>query len=506
VAYALLPQFLAIRRSSTPLAAILTADMPATVQALGDMFHAFDKENDCLTPLLQWDMVRGLQVLSSARGSQQVLGGLANKAQTLTNPVELLRGVGQLAEHTVLLCHNLHLFLAQPGVIQALANLREPCKAQHQLVVLLCPALTLPPELRQDILVLEEALPDQPELQRIVTAEYAAFQDATGTSLPALEGRLVDATDALRGLSHFAAEQEVAMALSPAGLDVTQLWRRKRQVIAQTNGLTWYDGREGFEAIGGYTALRTFLQRLITGVLHIKVILWVDELEKQMAGAQGDNTGVSQYLHSALLTYMAERQMVGTLLLGMPGVGKSLIAKTVGVETQTPTLMLDLGATKQARVGESEANIRAVFKTVDVLAGAGHVLLIATCNALEVLSPELRRRFQLGGSWICDIPDDDERLAIWQIHLAKYPALKGQKVPIDAAWTGADIAQCTRLAWAMGITLHEAAAYIVPVTVSAAERVDTLRREAAGRYLSASYGGVYHVPDDKPHGREYTRR
>jgi hypothetical protein len=50
------------------------------------------------------------------------------------------------------------------------------------------------------------------------------------------------------------------------------------------------------------------------------------------------------------------------------------------------------------------------------------------------------------------------------------------------------------LAWQLRISLTDAARYVVPVSQAAPEAIDDLRRQAAGRYLSASRPGVYRLP------------
>ncbi|NES97518.1 MAG: AAA family ATPase [Desertifilum sp. SIO1I2] len=48
------------------------------------------------------------------------------------------------------------------------------------------------------------------------------------------------------------------------------------------------------------------------------------------------------------------------------------------------------------------------------------VLMIATVNRLEMLPPELIRRFDDGGIWFVDLPDNGARYEIFNLHLAQY--------------------------------------------------------------------------------------
>jgi SpoVK/Ycf46/Vps4 family AAA+-type ATPase len=130
----------------------------------------------------------------------------------------------------------------------------------------------------------------------------------------------------------------------------------------------------------------------------------------------------------------------------------------------------------------------------------GRSLWIATCNSIGDLPPELRRRFTLG-TFFFDLPDEEERAAIWEIYRHKYRLRSAQHPgPLlkDEGWTGAEIRQCCDLAWRLGCSLADAAKFVVPVSVSAAEQLDRLRKAAEGRFLSASTTGVYRRPSALP--------
>jgi len=101
----------------------------------------------------------------------------------------------------------------------------------------------------------------------------------------------------------------------------------------------------------------------------------------------------------------------------------------------------------------------------------------------------LRRRFR-SATFFFNLPDDTERKVIWKIYMRKYK-LDKQPLPDDAQWTGAEIEQAASLAWQLKISLVDAAAYIVPVAISDARRINALRENASGKFISASYSGVY---------------
>ncbi|WP_447987548.1 AAA family ATPase [Nitrospira sp. Nam74] len=117
-----------------------------------------------------------------------------------------------------------------------------------------------------------------------------------------------------------------------------------------------------------------------------------------MAGAQssgGDSSGVSQSLHGTLLSFMPDSRTTGMLFVGPHGTSKSAIAKAAGNEGRIPTLLFDLSAVKTSLVGEWERQLRQALKIISTISDNA-TLFIGTCNNIQALSPELRRRFGLG--------------------------------------------------------------------------------------------------------------
>ena len=63
--------------------------------------------------------------------------------------------------------------------------------------------------------------------------------------------------------------------------------------------------------------------------------------------------------------------------------------------------------------------------------------------------------------------------------------------PNDTNWTGAEIESCCRLASLLDVPLVQAAQNVVPVAVTAGDKIESLRQWASGRCLSADRAGVY---------------
>jgi SpoVK/Ycf46/Vps4 family AAA+-type ATPase len=119
------------------------------------------------------------------------------------------------------------------------------------------------------------------------------------------------------------------------------------------------------------------------------------------------------------------------------------------------------------------------------------VYLIATCNDIGKLPPEFSRAERFDAVVFLDLPGRDEQQAIWDLYLDMFEQDRGQTLPDDASWTGAEVRACCRLAALLDIPLMAAAQHVVPVAVTAAESVERLRDWASGRCLSADAPGIF---------------
>lgn len=148
----------------------------------------------------------------------------------------------------------------------------------------------------------------------------------------------------------------------------------------------------------------------------------------------------------------------GILIVGMPGCGKSLTAKATANIFNVPLLRLDIGKLMGKYVGESEHNLSAAIKTAEAVApcvlwidelekafaGVGgssggsdittrlfgqfltwlqekesSVYVVATANNISSLPPEFLRKGRFDELFLVNLPNEEERRCIFQIHLKK---------------------------------------------------------------------------------------
>jgi hypothetical protein len=460
---------------------------------------------------LFWDVVQGTTRPDNSRANY----GSADPGEMLTYVQDRARQSS--GTRTVWIMRDLHAWLSPPvGTVQLrqLRNLARllPSTGRNnaQAIIVLTPVSEVPAELMGHTTVVEWPLPDRQEVTGILDAAIAALPEALReTALPA--DAKDAAIDAAIGLSGEEAASCYARSLVQSKkIDPVVVSKEKKRVIARERVLEWFDPLPGgLNAVGGLANLKVWLEQ-----------------RKLAYSAKARAYGLP-----------APR---GVLLLGLPGTGKSLIAKSIATAWDVPLLRVDLGGMKSKFVGDSEANLRKAFKVVEsigrcvvwfdeiekALAGAtqgaadggvsadtlgfllswmqerqGEAFVIATANDPTKLPPEFMRKGRFDNSFWLDLPNLAERQEILATTLAGY---QRAGVGIDLAkvaavcngFTGSEIAALVpdALFTAFGdngreITtddLVRVAETVVPLSKTADEKILAMRQWAKGRAVPAS--------------------
>ena len=360
-----------------------------------------------------------------------VVDGLVDVAsKTVKNandPLEALEAVGSLPEKSLVLLKDFHLFLGDPNPI-LLRKLKDTlllAKMRQKVVVILGCRLCLPPELERELTVIEFQLPGKEEL-RPVLAGIMESAKLPGVSVEVRE----KAVEAASGLTTMEAENAFALSVAETGaISPTIIAREKAQAVKKNGLLEIVGTKESLDSIGGLDVLKDWL------------------LQRRHAFSQRAR---DYGLPSPKFL----------LILGLPGTGKSLTAKATAQVFNVPLLKLDAGRIFAGLVGQSESNLRSVIQTAEAIApcvlwidevekgfsgskSSGStdggtsarvfgsllswlqektkpVFLVATANDVSQLPPELLRKGRFDEMFFVDLPNPQEREAIWRIVVAKH--------------------------------------------------------------------------------------
>jgi hypothetical protein len=380
------------------------------------------------------------------------------------------------------------------------------------LVILGSPGLEIPVSLESVIHRHVLALPGPEELEQIVNATLQSL-----ASRIVLQVELSDADrdrllQALSGLTANQVRQAIARAvledrrLDAADIAATQ--RHKAAAVRDGGLLEFHAAEENRADLGGFENLQTWLKRAALGF-------------------------------SAEARAMRLDPPRGVLLVGVPGCGKSLAAKTIARQWGVPLLKLDAGRLYDKYIGESEKNFLRATAMAEAIApcvlwidemekafatgGDGGsdggtaqrtlglfltwlqekketVFLAATANQIHRLPPELLRKGRFDEIFFIDLPNAEERRVIFAIHLSRRnqdPAgVDLDRLAVESeAFSGAEIEQAVIaalyecLARRCGLSTEMLVVELrrtVPLAVSRREEIEQLRAFAAGRFVAAS--------------------
>ena len=370
-------------------------------------------------PLRVWSQSTGLWASNEDAGLS-VLDGAA------TDPLDVLRQIHGTDEPGVWLMEDFQPFLRDEHhpLLRWLREIARLPATPRKLVVLSTPLPGLPMDLRKEIPTIELPLPGVDDL-RVVLQDAAM---ALGVRASADEALL----DAARGLTVMEAKLAFGKAAAELGrLDhgaVPLVAQEKERIIKQSEVLEYYPADTRMTDVGGLDQLKDWLER-----------------RGRAFGAGARDFGLDA--------------PKGVLLLGVPGCGKSLLAKAVAATWQFPLLRFDMGKVFGGIVGQSEGNIRNALHVAQALApcvlwideiekglaGMGSsdqtdggttarvvgtlltwmqekrdpVFVVATANRIEMLPPELLRKGRFDEIFFVDLPTCAVREEILSIHLKR---------------------------------------------------------------------------------------
>ena len=322
---------------------------------------------------------------------------------------------------------NSHEFLRKFRDLPAISEERRSLNT----ICILSPTLSdIPPELEEDVIILELSLPDYEEIEELVSKTYGRLiPEKWHSSTRAILYK------SLQGLSIDNIKRVVrkAISLNNGVLNegcISYIQDEKQQIIKKQKTLDYYPHKETIEHIGGLDEIKKwFIERE-----H------VFRLNKERVQTLGLDIPK------------------GLLLIGVPGSGKSLCCKALAGIWNLPLLRLDVGRIFGSTVGESEKSIRKCIQLAEAVSPCilwideidkafggvtgfqgdsgtqlrvfgtfvtwlqekeKPVFVIATANEPKNLPPELWRKGRYDEVFFVDLPSVEEREEIFRIHLER---------------------------------------------------------------------------------------
>jgi len=480
-------------RSRYPVVAVDTLEEDRLVELLGRVARRLD------VPLYTWSRTQGL-----------VREGKEQATYDTADPFKMLAHLEAAAAPGVVLLADFHPYLEDPLLVRKLREALPAFTSDRRALVLSGHGVRLPPEIGKQGVPYRLSLPDleeiQAELRKVVRT--AAREDQVRIEVREEEADAM--ARELQGLTRDEIRRTLRRAMVEDGrltrADIELIRAAKRESLGQTGLLEFIPTAE-VEPIGGMGALRS----------------WLDK-RRNALGDEARQFGLEPPR--------------GVLLMGVQGCGKSLMARNVAAEWGLPLVRLDPGALYDKYVGETERNLRQALDTADAMSPAvlwideiekgfardggeadggvsgrllgtfltwlqerqSRVFVVATANDVDRLPPELLRKGRFDEIFFVDLPEAAERRDILALHLARRDR-DPERFDLDQLATAAEGFSGSELEQAVVAGLYTAFAEetdldhetlvaeietAVPLSVTLAERVETLRLWARGRAVPAA--------------------
>lgn len=332
-------------------------------------------------------------------------------------------------QETFLVLKDVHNELENPKVISLLKKISEDNlynESYHETIFIISDVVVIPRELENYITVFDIPLPGDAEILTIINEFINDLEIEVDQDI------ISEIALSFKGLNEFQIKQILNLAYQDGGYidkeDKLLILKEKEQFIKKAGMLEIINFSETVDDIGGLENLKEWLKR------KAKIFASLDKAIK---------FGVDV--------------PKGIMIVGMPGCGKSLTAKATASLFEIPLVRLDIGRLMGKYVGESENNMRKALKLSEAIspcvlwidelekafAGVGSdggnevttrlfgqfltwmqekestVFIVATANDISRMPPEFMRKGRFDELFFVDLPNDDERRAIIDIHLKK---------------------------------------------------------------------------------------
>ncbi len=426
-------------------------------------------------------------------------------AEATRDPRSALEFIAGHAEPAVFHLKDFHEAMRDSAEIRRrLRDLYENCLDQNKFVVITSPVRFIPEEVERSLLYLELRPPDVVELVDFLREEASRMAPGSDSS----DAVLYPLARALQGLTLDEARYALRRALADnpqlGPSSIPFLLEEKRLLIGRSGVIEFIADGTSIGEVGGLEVLKK----------------WLTERHK---------------LFQMRDTLSSEIVPKGLLMMGIPGCGKSLSVKAIASQFELPLYRVDMIEIFSGRHGKPEGAFVEACKMMEDMAPAvlwfdeiemgitstesggeqGRIFaffltwmqektrglfVAATANRIDLLPAEMIRKGRFDEVFFVDMPGEDERVEIFQIHLSRRgvdPARFNlpQLVGFTNGWTGAEIEQCVVSALTAARLadreiaeqdLMKIAASIVPLSRTMKEQINHIRDWAFERAVKAS--------------------
>ena len=314
-----------------PVLYLTSYEYDRTKQKIEGIVNILRSENKKLR-LFNWNCVDGLRLIDGVTQSP-----VQNKdGEEIIEPEETLKYILNDRESSkdIFVLEDFNNYIEEENVKYYIRSIAEKARHTNSHAIVLSAVYKLPVELEKYVTVLNIPLPDRGDMEK--TLGVVERQCKINLTLE-MRNRMVDAALGMTSM-----EADLAFCLAAVKDDLGPnapytVSSEKEQIIKKSGILDYFPKNESLKDVGGMDILKD----------------WLFKRQKAYEKKARD---------------FGLQEPKGLLLLGVPGCGKSLTAKSIASFWNMPLLRLDIGKVYQGLVGSSEDNIRKAIATAEAVA------------------------------------------------------------------------------------------------------------------------------------------
>lgn len=443
---------------------------------------------DCIklnrTPVI-WDINKGIY------DETQIIDEATMDA---LQPIEYLTNTNN--SNTIIFVLDFHCFIKNNVIWRALLNNINKYKENVCTFVIVSPNIIIPEEINRYITILDFDLPNKEDIQKYIEHFCSSFSLQINN---ATKNKLIQSG---LGLTLFELENALSLSLATENKLLPEfINEQKKQLIKVQNSLTLNNNKLKFDSLYGLDKLKYFAKKMVGKGKGILLVGVPGGGKSHFANTLGNET-------NRVTINMDFGAMMGSLV-GETEQKTAMALKTIDAMEPCILFIDEIEkglAGVSGYNGDSGTSQRQGGQFLKWLSDhESDVYVIATSNDISKLPPEYLRAERWDAIFFVDLPTEEERIGICNIYKNEYK-IKDNNIPNINNWTGAEIKTMYRLSKAMNISLIEASEYVTPIYKTMKEKIEQLRNWAKDRTIYASNPIVKKIVTEvKENNRQITK-
>jgi len=380
-------------------------------------------------------------------------------------------------DNEVIFVLDYHCYIQNNVVWRALLDSMSIFSQRECTFIIISPMTSsIPKEINRYITIIDFSLPTEKEIENYIE-EYCHSFNCTIQIKNKKE--LITAG---KGLTKYELEQALSLSLTTKGAILPEfINEQKKQLVKSQSSLLINNSTLDFNSLYGMEELKYFSKKMVgkgKGILLVGVPGGGKSHFANTLGTETNRITINMDFSSMMDSLVGETERKTASALQTIDAMEPCILFIDEIEKGL--------AGVSGYNGDSGTSQRQGGQFLKWLSDhTSDVYIIATSNDISKLPPEYLRAERWDAIFFVDLPNEEERKGICELYKKEYNVIDDE-LPNIENWTGAEIKTLYRLSNSLDLSLIETSKYVTPIFNTMKEKINNLRNWAKGRTISAS--------------------